>query len=159
MGELHTGFGPKHPETANITLQPMLEEIYKRFPFLQQDAGYCEFLECYGGLSYSQEKDLLSLDIFGISNEVSTHLLYGPGEAVTSDGVLTFCSVSLVRDPFSPRPDEMQGIGFGFDATGERRQGVYQCFDSAPYYYYCSNFLEWLNCFIRNNGQFIEKPI
>ncbi|MBD2501106.1 hypothetical protein [Anabaena azotica] len=157
MGELYTDYGPKHPIAANITLQPILEEVYKLYPFIQKDTYYTEFLECYGGLSYSQQTDLLSLDVFGISNEISTHLLYDPGEAISSDGVLTFCSIALVRDLNNPRPDKMQGLGFGFEATGKRIWGVYRCFDSEPYHYYCNNFLELLEHFVNTNGRLIEK--
>lgn len=155
MGELYTDFDPKHPVAANVTLQFILEEVYDQYPFLKKDADYTDFLECYGGLSYSQQKDLLSLDLFGISDEVSTHLLYGPGEAITSDGVFTFCSIALVRDLENPRPDMMQGLGFGFETTGERKWGVYRCFDSEPYHYYCNNFLEWLDRFVTNSRQLV----
>lgn len=156
FGKLYTDFGPKHPVAANIELQPALEEVFKQYPFLQKDFDYTEFLEFYGGASYTQQKYLLSLDMFGISDEVSTHLLYGPGEPITTDGILTFCSISLAKNLENPCPTDIQGIGFGFDVTGERKQGVYRCFNSNPYHYYCNNFLQWLEKFVKNRGRLTE---
>lgn len=156
-GELYTDFGPKNPVAANQALQSDLERVLLTYPFLKDDAGYIEFLECYAGLSYTQKKYLLSVDLFGISPEISTHLLDAPGEPISPDGILTFCSISLVENLNQPRPDETQGIGFGFESTGKRQSGVYYCLDSGPYTYYCSSFLDWMRSFV--DGSFLNDLI
>lgn len=153
-GELAIDFGPKHPTTPNTTLTTALDKLLKTCPFLKQDKFYVSFLEYFGGLSYSQKKYLLFMDLFGISEETSTHLLFGPGDLVTPDGFLTFCSIAFCENP--DRPDVVKGIGFGFDATGSRKWGIYRTINSEPFIHHSENFMDWFELFVSKDGLLID---
>ena len=126
------------------------------YPFLRQDEGYVCFLEMYAGGVFWRDQDALSLGLFGFDSELSTHLVKGPGDTV-EHGYLTFCDMVIPprADPFGK---DAIGLGFGFDATGERRWGVYRLLGEGRADYYCETFLQWLRLFVEREGRLDEPP-
>lgn len=154
VGELALGCGPEHPSAPEPALATDVAKLLAQYPFLRRDPGYVAFLERYAGAVLWRDQDLLSLGLFGFHPELSTHLVTGPGEII-EHGFFTFCDMVVPRDPDAPFGDSI-GLGFGFDATQERRWGVYRLWGGGKADWYCDTFLEWLEQFIAKGGRLID---
>ncbi|MFK7798741.1 MAG: hypothetical protein AB8E82_14925 [Aureispira sp.] len=156
LGKLYLGIGPTYPSSNSLKLQLSINELLKLYPFLLDMSDYVEFLKLYGGLSYTQKKYRVSVDLFGISTTVSTSLIDGEGDAVSDDGILTFCSMALIPKGVDVNFKNIKGIGFGFEVTGKRKFGIYRKVDSEAYEYYCETFTNWLKLFVEKEGYMID---
>ena len=159
LGETHIGRGPKDPLSNNLELTKATEQYLALYPFLKRDQGYGDFLEFYSGAYLFQPTNGLAIDIFGFTQE-SSNINELESPTLDKDGYLAFCDVAL------PKKDsnELEGTGFAFDATGQRQNGIYRAVISnindstvMSFYWYCSNFLEWLEILINSNGHFPER--
>ncbi len=155
VGELQLGRGPKHPSEPEPALATDVVQLLAQYPFLRRDPGYVAFLERYAGAVLWRDPNLLSLELFGFHPELSTHIVTGPGEII-EHGFFTFCDMVVPRTPEAPFADPI-GLGFGFDATQERRWGVYRLWGGGEADWYCDTFLEWLEKFIALDGRLIDE--
>lgn len=157
-GDYKTAWTP--PASAAIArLQRQVDALLATYPFLERDAGYVAYLRRYGG-AIVVRVDALVLSLYGFSHDIGMHIVDGPGEPVC-DGCLVFCDMS-VPAAVRARTDvketvETVAVGFGFEATGERRPGVYRFVDGGDGEWFCETFLEWLAILIETDGQ-IDRP-
>lgn len=155
LPEAALGRGPKHPSMPNLALRDEIEAFLKEHPFLTKDRGYIDFLECYAGARAFRADGSLVVDIFGFT-EISSHLIEADGPIIDQDGFYGF-SDGIFQD----RAGIDVGIGGRFDATGNRRRGVYRSRYSRPneidIYWYCESFLEWVEVLIDTKGHLPAK--
>lgn len=147
------GRGPKHPSSPDPSLAPEIEEFLNQYPFLRQDRGYVDFLECYAGAWVMWPNLDFVVDLFGFAN-VSTHIVKEDGYVVDPTGFLKFCD-GLVRIHKGVGHEGVLGQGFAFDATGKRRWGVYRSITDeveSDKYWYCETFLQALAALIETKG-------
>jgi hypothetical protein len=156
LGKLYLDIGPTYPSSHSLKLQLSLDKLLKLYPFLVDMPDYIEFLKLYAGLSYTQKKYRISVDLFGISRTVSTSLIDGEGDAISDDGILTFCSMALIPKELDVNFKNIKAVGFGFEATGKRKFGIYRKVDSESYEYYCETFTSWLNLFVKKGGYVLD---
>lgn len=153
IGTFRTDYGPYHPEHPDTQKISDLQKVLQKFPFLQEQAAdYVNFMERYAGACFSQDWRLMTMDVFGISHEVSIPLLQDVGDTITEDNFMTFSSLALLRSEDQPDYTDFVAVGFGFDSSGNRKKGVYRSIDLQPYEYYCASFNDWLNLFIEHRG-------
>jgi hypothetical protein len=156
LGEIQgaqVGHGPKHPVEPDFAIADEIAEFFKKYPALQHDQGYVNFLECYAGASISCEPELM-VDIYGFVPGGS-HIVKEDGYRLDESGYFAFCTIFL---------DNIKEIGFSFDATFdatiERKRGVYKwTLDEnlqASLTWYCTTFLEWLDTLITSQGRFCK---
>jgi hypothetical protein len=150
LGHLEVGFGPRHPVAPNPTIAGNLEMFFAQYPFLRQDQGYVDFLECYAGLYLERPDDELILDIFGFT-DVSSNIMGLEGPIVDNDGFLTFCD-GTVRSTETNNVAELCPLSFSFDATQNRTKGVYYTTRQSNYWY-CESFLDWLEIIVTTRGK------
>lgn len=97
------------------------------------------------------------LSLYGFSHDIGMHLVEGPGEPVDKEGFLTLCDMVVPRVIRMPRSPSNLGdtvaVAFGFDATGDRRWGVYRFVNGGAGAWYCETFFEWLGILIGKDGQ------
>jgi hypothetical protein len=138
-GEFATAW---QPDTANTdtSLQDQVTALVTAYPFVARDHGYVTFLRRYGGALLTRDDGLL-LSLFGFSHDIGMHLVEGPGELI-ENGYLIFGDMIIPRAP--DYPHDTVALGFGFDATGQQRRGVYRFIAGGPGTWYCETFLEWL---------------
>ena len=149
LGEAFVGKGPKHPTSPRPEIQPEISSLLTQYPFLEKDQGYVDYLEHYAGAVVDRPSGDLFISIFGLDEDVSLHLTRGEGPIVDNEGFFTFCD-SVVRD----QEQNDIGLGYVFDATGERRKGVYIVTeDSSEPHWYCESFLQWLADIIQKEGK------
>ena len=113
-----------------------IARVVARFPFVVQAPDWLAFLHDYGGLTYV--RDGFSTGFFGVSHNASVHILDGEGDPI-ADGCLLICDA----DP----PVLVGCAAFGFDATGERRWGVYGVSEGGDTHWFAPTFTEWLESF------------
>jgi hypothetical protein len=139
--------GPGAPKVFAAETARLLEQ----FPFAERADDWLAFLRKYGGGMLTRERDLLSLGLYGFSEDVTMPILDGPGDPIDA-GCLVFGDVEV---PLVGSADETVALGFGFDATGKRKWGVYRIEDSAASRY-CESFTEWLRRFVELDGRLID---
>lgn len=66
------------------------------------------------------------LDIFGFLEEICLHLILDENPVIDDDGFYGVCSSVIKISETSNKIDGEIGIGYGFDATGNRLWGVYR---------------------------------
>jgi len=155
LGAVVTGHGPKHPEAPSDDLGAEIAAFLDEHGFLRRDEEYVDFLESYAGLLLTREHDFLSLSVYGFDPEIGLHLTEGEGDLLTEDGFLTFADATVSEQEGVFGPNDPLGVAFGFDATGERRPGVYRNLSGRPYEWYCEGFTEWLETLVRLRGRWI----
>lgn len=149
------GRGPKHPSFPRLELQAEVESFLAQYEFLQQDKGYVDFLECYAGGMIDYPNGEVFVDIFGFLDEVSFHLTKDEGSIIEDNGYYGFCT-SVIRIGQSAIPAESDvGIGYAFDATGNRRWGIYRFIEGGEGEWYCESFLKWLEQIITKKGNLL----
>ena len=153
IGELRLGRGPRHPTDPAPELAADVAQLLAEYPFLRRDPGYVAFLERYAGAVLWRAQDLLSLGLFGFYPDLSIHLVEGPGEII-EHGFFTFCDTVVPRTPEAPF--DPIGVGFGFDATNERRWGVYRLWGGGKADWYCETFLALLERYITCDGRLVD---
>jgi hypothetical protein len=153
------GEGPKHPISPHPEIQGEIDNFISEYKFLLQDKGYVDFLECYSGMLIDSSDGKIFIDVFGFLEDISLHLTRGEG-SVVDDDYLGFCSaVVRIGSTGNLNKDDV-GLGFAFDATGEKPWGVYCSINAAKYEWYCSSFREWLEKLVRTKGYFVEpEPV
>src|SRR6266542_4038675 len=132
---------------ADDAFQAELERLLAEFPFVARAQDWLEFLRRFGGGMWSRASDGLSLGLYGFSHDVTMHILDGPGDPV-GDGILLFGDISL--------PTGGVELAFGFEATGERRWGVYRFVDGGDPEWYCESFHEWLERLVEREGRLLD---
>lgn len=140
QGEFAAAWQPDK-SAGDTSLQDQVTALVTAYPFLARDEGYVTFLRRYGGALLTREDGLL-LSLFGFSHDIGMHLVEGPGEPV-EDGYLIFGDMSVPRAP--DYPYDTIAVGFGFEATGKQRWGIYRFIDGGAGSWYCETFLEWLS--------------
>ena len=141
------GQGPRHPANSRLELASEIDSFFHVFPFLRRDQGYVDFLECYGGAFIEESSNIV--DLYGFLS-ISTHIVREDGFRLDDKGYFSFCTVLL---------NSTQEFGFAFDATQERRSGVYCWIINdrlEVQYHWCNiNFLDWLNTLILSKGRLL----
>lgn len=155
------GYGPRHPTQPNAALKKEIAIFLDQYSFLRQDQGYIDFLECYSGASsyLNSVTRHIVIDIFGFIRDLSTHLTQDTdlGPIVDDEGYFDFAGgmVAIKEPTGSPRVAIL--LGAAFDATGDRKWGIYRSKSETPdhtgIYWYCETFLEWLNLVIETEGE------
>ncbi len=104
------------------------------------------------------EGDNVGIDVFAPVSEVYDP--YGGTAPVDEQGFFIFATSEYWR---LGRPGKQNniGLGFGFDATGSRRRGVYRSArlgdqELRPCSWYCEVFSEWLERIIQCRGQLLD---
>jgi hypothetical protein len=135
-----------------------IEAFLNEYPFLRQDQGYVDFLESYAGAWVAWPNNDLVIDLFGFT-QVSTHIVKEDGYIVDPTGFLTICD-GMVRLREGGFREGVIGQGFAFDATGERKWGIYRyvMIDGieAAMDWYCETFLQALSALIETKGRLPE---
>jgi len=157
LSEAEVDRGPQHPTEPDPELEAPVNDFLDQYPFLRQDAGYVEFLKAYSGAYVIWPDDQLLIDIFGFS-EVSSPIEVEEYPVVDNEGYLTFCSVAYRVKP-GGGVENIQTLGFAFDATSERKPGVYRQLvgrePGSPTVtdWYCETFLELFRDLIDKRGR------
>ena len=146
------GTGPRHPVAPNPEIADEVERFLAQYPFLRQDQGYVDFLECYAGASFDCPDASLIVFIYGFLDQVTRHFTKDEpfvGSAVDEErGFLVFAEMVF-------RPGKYRGVvdnvsyGYAFDMTETRRWGVYhdissKDYTSSKYEWHCESFLQLL---------------
>ena len=151
------GQGPRHPTEPVPELEAPINDFLEEYPFLCKDTGYVEFLKAYSGAYVLWPGDELVIDIFGFS-EVSSPVISEEYPVIDNEGYLTFCSV-LYRVKPGGGVENIQTLGFAFDATSQRRPGVYRQLvgresgSPTKTEWYCETFLELFHELIDKQGR------
>lgn len=135
----------------DATLQDGVTALLSSYPFLAGDPGYVAFLRGYGGALLITEGNLV-MSVFGFSHDIGMHLVDGPGELI-SDGCLVFADMVIPREG---KALASNAVGFGFEATGQRRSGVYRYLNGGSPAWYCETFLEWLRRVVASKGRMLD---
>lgn len=152
LGDLETVCSPGHPAGARLVRE--VEDFLNQYVFLRNDAGYVAFLQRYAGAGFKSHDDMLSLDLFGFSEDVTLHILRGEGDVI-ENGLLTFADLLIPLEPGRGVFVNTKGCGFGFPATPQRQWGVYQISEGRSCRY-CDSFLEWLAQFVDKKGRLLD---
>lgn len=151
LGDGRIGNGPKHPQLPNPALQDVITQFIEKYSFLQQDKAYIEFLEVYAGAGIQHPDEEFVVDLFGFT-EVSTNFNdQDEHPIVDENGFLTFCGGYALLNRHN-EADVLIPQGFLFDATNERKWGIYRGADSG-HYWYCESFTEWLSILVHHRGK------
>ncbi|MDB4965523.1 MAG: hypothetical protein JWN44_1212 [Myxococcales bacterium] len=137
--------------------EPFAEEVVRlvtRYPFVKRATDWLEFLRVYGGGMMTRERDMLSVGLYGFSDDVSLPILDGPGEPIEC-GCLLFGDVVLPKERIDGYTEDTISLGFGLDSTGARPWGVYRVRDRQSHWY-CSSFIEWMERLVQRGGRLIE---
>ena len=152
------GRGPKHPTAPNLDLSPEIDSFLAEYDFISQDKGYVQFLESYAGAYVWQPANDLTIDFFGFAG-ISTHIVNEDGPIVDEQGFLVYCDGTVWIDSADPG-EKAIGQSFAFDATGNRRWGIYRRFtrrgEEINFYWYCKTFEQLLEHLIKTKGQVSE---
>ena len=153
-GDFKTAWSPA-AALVDAKLQADVTALLETYPFLASDEGYVEFLRRYGG-AILVRADALVLSLYGFSHDIGMHIVEGPGEPL-DDGALILCDMVVprtIRARTDPRETVATvAVGFGFEATGERRAGIYRFVDGGKAAWYCETFLDWLAAVVARDGQ------
>lgn len=76
--------------------------------------------------------------------------------AIDDDGFYGMCSSVIKISETSNKIDGEIGIGYGFDATGNRPWGIYRFIGEEKAEWCCESFLQWLNEVIDRNGRLLD---
>ena len=127
-----------------------VEAFIQRFPFLENDLAYCEYLKEISALSYFYSETGEDFTLFGF--DVSNGLLFEGGEyneaLIDEDNFFLF--------GYLIKPNENLCCNFYWDASGKRKKGIYMKKISlnprteSPCQLYCGSFLELLDRVGRN---------
>jgi hypothetical protein len=161
--QAQVGRGPENPEEPNLDLADQTSRWLDLHPFLQRDPGYVAFLKRYSGAAVHDPEQDLEIDIHGLSGVGSylTEVDYGVFDdtvpRIDEFGFYPFASVYFnVGDPKAF--ESYVGVGFSFDARGNRPWGVYrgitpQVGAETAEHVYCDTFQEWLERVIERRGR------
>jgi hypothetical protein len=138
-GEFATAWQPEAAE-RDTSLQDEVTALVTDHPFLARDPGYVAFLRRYAGALLVRDGGFL-LSLFGFSHDIGMHLVEGPGELI-ENGHMIFGDMTVPRT--QEYPYDSVAVGFGFDATGKQRWGVYRFIAGGPGTWYCETFLQCL---------------
>jgi hypothetical protein len=149
------GRGPRHPRQPDSALAEHINRFLDEYPFLRTDPGYVEFLEKYAG-AYAENEDVSTIvDILGFS-EVSTEMIEMEGPIINKEGYLIFAQcIYHIRD--NGRLRDTQEHDFAFDATGDRKPGVYRLFSAFSqlgneFEWQYPGFTEWFADLVSHDG-------
>lgn len=147
------GYGPCHPTHPNLSIAGDIASFVEHYSFLQHDTDYISFLEIFAGARILSPQSSWMVDILGFA-DVCALMTAPEGEIVDEEGVLLFSYIVLEE-----RPAGSQQISFGFDATQQRRPGVYRTMAEYAYQWqwYCPSFLIWLERLIQYQGR-LDEP-
>ncbi|SFY43711.1 hypothetical protein SAMN02787144_103855 [Streptomyces atratus] len=127
---------------------------------MRQDRGYIEFLERFSGVTISDPEKDIGIDIMGFDPCV-VNLVETEGPVVDSNGYLliAMCSYGEVSDGRLVTWE----YDFAFDATGNRREGIYRLValggeNLGEFEWYVGNFEEWLAELVERSGYY-AKPV
>ncbi|MEV4143728.1 hypothetical protein AB0J40_08670 [Amycolatopsis sp. NPDC049691] len=141
------GRGIEHPASPDASEAGRLTEFLSSYRFLRADSSYEEFLMKYGGAYIENEEATQIIDILGFS-DVSTDIIEMDGSIVSGDGYLVFaqCIYHIVSERGL---EDTQEHDFAFDATGERKPGVYGLYGDShqehnEFEWRYDNFADWL---------------
>jgi hypothetical protein len=152
LGELELGHGPSHPLNPQPELGGEIARFLARYPFLRRDGDYVTFLERYAGALVTSPHDMFSLGIYGFDENVTMHIVSGPGDVV-ANGFLTIADVLVPNEPEKAFSENNEGVGFGFDATGSRRWGIHRLRDGGVTAWYAESFVDWLRLLVEKHGR------
>jgi hypothetical protein len=173
--QANIGRGPEHPTRPELALATRIATWLSVHPFLSRDAGYVDFLRRYSGVQvlteYSAQNVAKGLDwdlrIPGFAPQprpLGKHgcLDYTGGHGgrldptvrhIDKNGFYNFGEVFFRHSGGGDEPSDWAYEEFGFDASGERRSGVYRILD--PPEWFCENFLQWLTQVIERRGRVV----
>ncbi len=142
------GAGYKHPEYPNHHLEDDTRLFFKKYPELQMDKEYVEFIEYYSGLLTIYPNQELIITIYGLWSDYVTNILYPDEPLVDEDRFFNFASIVIDSTEQDGRVKE---IGFAFDLHSDQSLPIYrqevtgtQSRLSPQYTLYCDCFLDWL---------------
>jgi hypothetical protein len=167
------GRGPEHPTHPDLTLANRLATWLEVHPFLNQDAGYVDFLRRYSGVDvlreYTAENVAKGLDwdlkipgfapgpgplgwqdcldyTGGHGGRLDPTALHG-----NESGFYHFATICFRASGEGNEPSDWAQEEFGFDASAQRRAGVYRILDTPEWF--CESFSEWLVRVIDGRGR------
>ena len=142
-GDFKTAWSPP-TSLDDDDLQEEVDELLEEYPFLERDEPYVAYLRGYGG-AIVVRRDALVLSLYGFSDDIGMHIVEGPGDPV-EDGCFMICDLSVplrVRARTDVKQTvETVAVGFGFEATGDRRPGIYRFVDGGEGEWFCETFLD-----------------
>lgn len=149
------GQGAKNLQSTLPDFEKEVEDFLSRYSFLYKDEGYVDFLKLYAGAMLDLPNGNFTIDIFGFDESVSMHLTQDESQIVDDNGYFTFCSsvIKVKSDKFAL--DSFKGIGYSFDATGNREWGIYRIIEGEEHKWYCDNFLNWLKIIITSSKEYL----
>jgi hypothetical protein len=161
LGYASVGFGPRHPDMPVHKLQSEIEAFFTRYPSLQSDQGYVDFLLTYSAASIDWPDERLVMEIYGFS-DFTTSLPHPDEPLIDENGFFRFAEIQI--GPILE--DNTVGIEFAWDITGERRDGIYRriltmadydrdAWKYITYTWYCGDFLEWLEDVVNKQGKLL----
>lgn len=140
------GQGYEHPTAPNLDLQAETDAFLDAHPFLNAFPNYVQFLKCYAGAAFHAPDGSIFIDIFGFIDTVTLTVTDEESPIIDAEGYYTFCTgLVTTKSGLETKEDY---FAFGFDATGNRKQGIYEYVtrkDGESYYFLCNrSFLSWL---------------
>jgi hypothetical protein len=155
------GFGPGHLFQPNPDIRAELTEFLKGHSFLFQVPDYVAFLERYCGASIHDHERGVVVDISGLAG-VSLDLVAIPGPFVDDFGYGCFAHAERTTLDPSSGLKRTRYAYFGFDATGTRLGGVFQCAhnsgeEPSDWERGYISFLDWLEAVVTAQGDIVPK--
>jgi hypothetical protein len=151
------GRGPHHPVEPEPSLALPIAEFLDGYPDVRRDGGYVEFLEKYAGAMIKNDDETQIVDILGFS-DASTEIMEMDGPIVDDNGFLLFAQgvFHIIADG---KELDMYEHDFAFDASGDRRPGVYHSAatlrsQGQPFTWYADDFDAWLAELVEKRGQY-----
>lgn len=138
--------GREHPIHPNRLLDAPVNDFFARYPLLNQDATYVDFMRHYAGANIQSEQDDFVVDIFGFNDSISTSFL-DEQEIFEEDGYLSIWG-GFARD----NSGLMVAQGFLIDTSGKRQPGIYRGDEAHRFWYYCPRFLDLLEILLASRG-------
>jgi hypothetical protein len=140
-------------------LQKEIDEFLQKNQILRNDQGYVDFLETYSAASVDWPNEMLIIQIYGFSPEITIEVAHPDEALVDKDGFFRFAEIILKT---GDTKKDFVGLSYAYDTTGKRPYGVYQStlpygadFRTIPYKSYGNSFLAWLKDVIEKKGKLI----
>lgn len=158
MGDIAVGFGLEHPVAPDLRREEEVRSFLAQLPPSCRDPDWLAFLLRYGGLQW--EIDAGNFGLMGY-RWVSEDLIDAEEEAIDEHGFLSFAYLDVALE----RMELDVTLIYGFDATGERRPGVYRLqvnpepTPDTAWAYYQPSFMAFLRAVAAVNGEFWELMV
>ncbi len=152
LGYATVGSGPDHQHNPQPEKKKEIEQFIEQHDFLRQAPDYVTFLFCYAAAAVYWPGGELTIEIYGFDENITAHLVLDQGflgPIIDTEGFFLFCGSRIW-----PVGEDPIYIDYAFDATGQRRWGVYRKI-TGQYEWYCETFLDWLQVLIEKKGRLL----